>query len=174
MRSRRRSEAIKSRKQLETPWLSASVIHSPVMPKSPLSLVAHCMATPLIAMAFSAPHLALWNSGVFALHAERVVWRVSTLGMMFIPLLEIPLLLLFHTRCANDVGWAGEKVDWESRERSRGRGSRAWVSACIWFLASLYCVCRVIAFVETFYSLHASPQDVYREVRWTGYLPHFS
>ena len=97
------------------------------------------------------------------------------MGMILVPMLEIPLLFLFHMGLYRDVSSMSEKGGWRTRENGIGaRQSRVWVNACIWFLASIYFVCRVIAMVETLYSLHSSPSSAFVEVRWTGYLPNFS
>lgn len=97
------------------------------------------------------------------------------MGMILVPMLEIPLLFLFHMGLGREDASLSEKGGWRRKKNGIGpRQSRVWVNACIWFLASIYFVCRTIAMVETLYSLHSSPSSVFQEVQWTGYLPNFS
>ena len=122
-----------------------------------------------IAIIFGAIHVAFWNSSIFATTTERALWRATSLAMMTLPAVEAIIV--------SSV---------EALDRSTNRLSKGWRRllqhgiflsfACGGeiFLPILFILVRLCIIGEIFYNLRSVPKDVYVDVKWANFIPHFS
>jgi hypothetical protein len=117
----------------------------------------------LVGFSFGALHLAAWNFH-FASTAERMLWRISSIGVTILSA-TFPIFGLFF----DNASW--------SRTLSflkRLRLSPSLYTAQMTFLPpflGLYCLFRTYMFVEMFVALRDVPVDVYKTVQWSQYFP---
>ena len=110
--------------------------------------------TGLVAVIFGAIHCIAW-SFQFPSHMEQILWRVSAIAIICVPIL-FPLVGLF---AFIDLPWLSNK-----------RGVLTIVIVII--LAFLYMLARVMLFILALISLRTLPPEAYHTVIWTTYLPH--
>jgi hypothetical protein len=94
---------------------------------------------------FGVCHLVVWNWS-FPSAIERLLWRVSSVGCIILPLIFSISIFAFH---------------------QRGSG---WLMA--WTVIPLYVLFRVYMIIEIFFGLRSTPQGVYAGVPWSQWLPH--
>ncbi|KAL8746503.1 MAG: hypothetical protein Q9190_001477 [Brigantiaea leucoxantha] len=138
----------------------------------------------LLGVLYGGVHLFIWN-GVFPTQAEHVLWNISA-----VTLLAVPVLIVLLTAV-----WLGvQKVkglfrkdnnkkdgpDGNTDKRSKLVFAVQIVLCPVWYLfmmsfcmmALLYCFGRVFIVVESFASLRHVPKGVYEDVRWVQWIPH--
>ncbi|KDQ49518.1 hypothetical protein JAAARDRAFT_42852 [Jaapia argillacea MUCL 33604] len=104
----------------------------------------------LLATAFGAVHCFAWNVQV-PTHVQLLLWRVSSLTITIIPILEV-----FVYKAFIDVD-----------------GALGFISFMFLIAAALvYIVARVTLLVLAFTSLRSLPPGAYETVVWTTFIPH--
>jgi hypothetical protein len=102
--------------------------------------------TLLMCMSFGALHCIMWTR-VFPTLIELTLWRISSVAIT----LAVPLYLF----CA----YSGV--------------SSAKKAPTLVLFTGLYALARLYIIVEAFVSLRAQPREVYEDIDWTKFLPHF-
>jgi hypothetical protein len=110
--------------------------------------------TGLVAVIFGAIHCIAW-SFQFPSHMEQMLWRVSAIAIICVPVL-FPLVGLF--------GFI--HLPWLSNKRE------VLTIVMVVILAFLYMLARVMLFILALMSLRTLPPEAYYTVIWTTYLPH--
>ncbi|KAI1770562.1 hypothetical protein F4818DRAFT_432572 [Hypoxylon cercidicola] len=105
----------------------------------------------LSSLLFGGPHCFTWNL-YFPSEPERVIWRISCVVMVAIPLLSI-ILNILQSRC-----------EWFSEGLKQ-------VKAMLIIMA-LYVVARLYLLLEGFFYLRAAPAACYEGVDWVSFVPH--
>jgi hypothetical protein len=110
--------------------------------------------TALVAVIFGAIHCIAW-SFQFPSHMEQMLWRMSAVAIMCVPVILplVGLLGLIH-------------LPWLSNKRE------VLTIVMIVILAFLYMLARVMLFILALISLRTLPPEAYYTVIWTTYLPH--
>jgi hypothetical protein len=108
----------------------------------------------LVAVIFGAIHCIAW-SFQFPSHMEQMLWRMSAIAIICVPVLLplVGLLGLVH-------------LPWLSNKRE------VLTFVIIVILAFLYMLARVMLFMLALISLRTLPPEAYHTVIWTTYLPH--
>jgi hypothetical protein len=112
----------------------------------------------ILGMAFGAIHFIAWWY-TFPSHAEFILWRISCIALVAVPLLS----------AITCVGWATDM----------GNIDNALV-VIIYLIpvlllilsAWLYIVARVASLVIAFTALRSLPSDAFLVVDWTTFIPH--
>lgn len=110
------------------------------------------------AMVFGAVHCAAWHY-VFPSHAEKLIWRVSSLAIVALPaamLVPVLVLLLWDFVDTSDF------VD------------QLLFPFMFALCAPLYIAARLLLLALSFSTLRSLPPDAYRAVQWTLRIPHFT
>ncbi|KAI0059827.1 hypothetical protein BV25DRAFT_1918206 [Artomyces pyxidatus] len=109
------------------------------------------------AMVFGAVHCAAWHYA-FPSHAEKLIWRVSSLAIVALPaVMLVPVLVLLLWRY--EIPYIVDDVMFP-------------VMFCI--CAPLYIAARLLLLALSFSTLRSLPPDAYRAVQWTLRIPHFA
>jgi hypothetical protein len=90
-------------------------------------------------------HCAAWNF-LFPTPIERLLWRVSSILVLVLPLLE-NLLFLSHENIMS-------------------------VGIATFIIPSLYAILRLFLIIEIFVSLRGVPGKVYHQLPWSDFIPH--
>jgi hypothetical protein len=115
------------------------------------------MYNPTILLVFGAAHLVGWQFH-FSSSAERVLWRLSSVGCTVVPMVSVAL-----ARLANSRAWRRSKYG-ESRALMVGSGA---------LISFVYMPFRLYMFTEMFVSLRDAPVGVYETPEWSQYFPSF-
>ncbi|KAI0059844.1 hypothetical protein BV25DRAFT_1029770 [Artomyces pyxidatus] len=111
----------------------------------------------LAAMVFGAVHCAAWHYD-FPSHAEKLIWRVSSLAIVALPaVMLIPVLVL--------LWWYFNTPEFVER---------VLFPVMICFCAPLYIAARLFLLALSFSTLRSLPPEAYRAVQWTLRIPHFT
>ncbi|KAI0059851.1 hypothetical protein BV25DRAFT_1918218 [Artomyces pyxidatus] len=114
-------------------------------------IVALCAA-----MVFGAVHCAAWHYA-FPSHAEKIIWRVSSLAIVALPAgMLVPVLVML----------ADKLPEWVILQQAL-----AFLFA---LCAPLYIAARLLLLALSFSTLRSLPPDAYRAVQWTLRIPHFT
>lgn len=116
------------------------------------------LVTLLPTFTFGACHLLGWNFW-FATLVEAVLWRVTSVGCLFLPLLLLGYGFYVEQRKCNEKPNCHEKP-------------KPWRPLPMALLTTIYVSCRIYMLVEMFVGLRQVPADVYADVAWTQYIPH--
>ncbi|KAF9463615.1 hypothetical protein BDZ94DRAFT_1258701 [Collybia nuda] len=108
-----------------------------------------------LAMGFGAIHCVAWNY-TFPSEAEQILWRSGSVTVVVVP------FLLFVA--AVDV---------------MNRSVPVWYHNFVFGVviplgATVYVIGRIILMVLPFTALRSLPQDVYKDIEWTHFVPHIS
>ena len=118
-------------------------------------IVTAGLITLMVGIIFGAIHCIAW-SFEFSSHAELVLWRVSSVGIIATPTYFYVSLLFAVVYGDNLPGWVVEVI-----------------LLPLWtFLPLLYIVARAATVVLAFTSLRALPSAAYETVHWTTFIPH--
>jgi hypothetical protein len=121
------------------------------------------LASLFIGFSFGALHLAAWNFH-FASTAERILWRISSIGVTCLSAL-LPISDLYDTGLYPLL----------ERLRLPYPRSHAYLTGTVRISLLLlnvpYILFRVYMFVEMFVALRDVPVDVYKTVQWSQYFP---
>lgn len=145
----------------------------------------------LLGVIYGGIHLFIWD-GVFPTEAERLLWNISAVTLLAVPMLTVLLIVIglgyrkVEALCCPPVF----KHDSPNAQRSpldiSACKRRKWGLAIrmlfcpVWYLsmylmyaiAALYCFGRVFIVVESFISLRHVPKGVYADIGWPKYIPH--
>lgn len=99
----------------------------------------------LVALMFGGIHCIAWNFH-YLTDIERLLWRVSALVTMGIPVAILPLTI----RSANSK----------------------FAEYAVKFFWGIYVFVRIYIIFEAFFSLRAGPASLYKRVEWSSYVPH--
>jgi hypothetical protein len=113
---------------------------------------------------FGAIHCIPWSYS-FTSHAERLLWRISSIAMVAIP------AFLLATFTLSRLAFSGE-VD---KSRSQRIVFRIFVIAVpigLIFCVLIYVVARVTMFVLAFKTLASLPAQALHTIPWTKWIPH--
>lgn len=111
-------------------------------------------------------HLLAWNSP-FTSYAQRILWRVSAIGISASFIAPLVLRLLLFTTLALRFLLVPKGLV----EVVMGTPWKLFLAAFI-PLFFLYLVARVYLVVECFISFAYLPEDVFKQPTWTYYFPH--
>lgn len=126
-----------------------------------------CSATALASGLFGSFHALAWNF-VFGTHAERVLWRFSSICIALFPAVALPLVLLvIPSRPSEEIKrlFQEERLYWSL-------GTVVILCLGAYSLGNL--LARTYLVFESFYALPDSPPSVYVVPHWAAYLPHIS
>jgi hypothetical protein len=119
------------------------------------------MAVAMIAVVFGGIHCVAW-SFVFASQAEQILWRTSSVIIMAVPTLFLPVFL-FLSLCFS----SGPRLPaWLKKLLERIFGLYFFLSLV------LYDFARISLLLQPFLSLRSLPPGAYQEVNWTNFIPH--
>ncbi|KAI0059819.1 hypothetical protein BV25DRAFT_1828526 [Artomyces pyxidatus] len=108
-------------------------------------------------MVFGAVHCAAWHYA-FPSHAEKLIWRVSSLAIVALPaVMLVPVLVMLLRRYVRTPGFV-----------------RAAFPVMFCTCGPLYVAARLLLLVLSFSTLRSLPPDAYRAVQWTLRIPHFT
>lgn len=102
-----------------------------------------------IATLFGGLHCLAWNYE-FPTHEERLLWRISSVGMIALPPIFYWTRVMLSLDCFPGVP-----------------------DVAGLFLICLYIVVRMFNLLEVFFSLRSTPPGLYRTVNWVEVIPHF-
>jgi hypothetical protein len=117
------------------------------------------------AVIFGAPHLFAWNF-VFPTTVERLLWRIASLLVVVLPILELVVNLVFS--------FFYKLKARPARTNNPGHFQNRFlniVSKIIWIFALPYFLARLYMIVEVFTSLCYLPPNVFRTT-WSSSVPH--
>jgi hypothetical protein len=113
----------------------------------------------ILGIAFGAIHCIAW-SYVFPSHSELVLWRVSCVAMMVVPLFSTLVSASTVAQSANgDVEFALLVVFF-------------LCAALLGLSAWLYIAARIATLVMAFTTLRSLPSEAFAVVDWTTFIPH--
>ncbi|KAG2120181.1 hypothetical protein BD769DRAFT_1609219 [Suillus cothurnatus] len=121
-------------------------------------------------MAFGVIHCLGWNF-LFATHAEKIFWRVASIGMPFSFSFSLIFYFLFDLYMISEFirRWLGLTHPPSMSPTSIYRISRTPMSVAIVYY---YIPARVSMIVLMFLSLRSLPPGAYDTVTWTKFIPH--
>ena len=105
----------------------------------------------LFTIVFGAIHLTAW-AYPFQTEIERILWRVSAVVMTVYPIFLTPALIVLHSVMS---------------PRAMDGFSRFLVLLIPYILVRMFIIC------EVFICLRSVPLNVYKQVAWTKFIPHF-
>jgi hypothetical protein len=108
------------------------------------------LAEILVAMIFGGIHCIAWSFS-FPTHVEQILWRVSSIATISIPIcFLVPLLSISFLFLAPS----------------------SFVFSPFFFPALIYIFSRLILLILSFMSLRSLPPSAFYTVRWTTFIPH--
>ena len=125
-----------------------------------LLLAGASIAPSLLGSAFGAIHCVAWSSE-FPSRAELILWRISCIAMIAVPLIAAFTCVLIRFSISvedGDDGWITNVA--------------IALSACLVLSAWLYIVARIATLVIAFTTLRALPPTSFSVVDWTTFIPH--
>ena len=122
------------------------------------------------ALAFAAPHLALWNSNVLSTGPEHSVWKTGSIAIISFPAI-VGLMFAIRTSLKRKIESQEHEKAHPKPESTMQYGSTI-VGLVFGMIMCAYAIIRLGILVEMFYSLHSSPKGIYKDVKWSQFWPH--
>jgi len=120
------------------------------------TLLASGIITLLITMVFGAVHCVAW-SYAFPSHVEKLLWRLSALSIVAVPVVIILSFVIAAIISESEVSDVFAYVIWYT------------VSVVG---ALLYIAARILLLTLSFTTLRSLPLAAYQTVQWTTFIPH--
>jgi hypothetical protein len=120
------------------------------------TLLASGIITLLITMVFGAVHCVAW-SYAFPSHVEKLLWRLSALSIVAVPVVIILSFVIAAIISNSEVSDVFAYVIWYT------------VSVVG---ALLYIAARILLLTLSFTTLRSLPLAAYQTVQWTTFIPH--
>lgn len=110
-----------------------------------------------VAVVFGAIHFIAWSFH-FPTHTEQILWRISSIATICIPVISIPFFERSPPQGAT--------------HKPPRRKRKVFLTLGGYGVYLVYYHCRLFLLIESFVSLRSLPAGAYQTVEWTTFIPH--
>ena len=156
---------------LQANELKANALRIPLfyLPDSGDAMLIILPLTCVLGMGIGVVHCLFWSWGHFPSETERLLWRINS--VIVAGFYAVNFVILVILGLSTFVSYRPQpRVIFD-----------AVISAFVVFSVAFFCIllipfvgARVILLVESFWSLRSLPEEAFKVVEWSGYIPHFS
>jgi len=125
---------------------------------------------PAVGILFGGIHCLAWDFP-FPTVEEKVLWRVSAVCCTAFPFAITAFQIIAKTRKTSGLGYLADRL--KAVFKIGISQLCDFEVAFMYFLLSIYIVCRITLAVLTFTCLRALPSGVFEATSWTSIFPHF-